>query len=300
MFRDVAREWWGKFMAHGAPRYAAQVWRCMEREAVPDIGGMPLPDITPPMILAVLRRVEARGAIETAHKLKSHISQIMRYGIACGLTYANPARDLGWAIAPKRPTPRAAITEPKPVGRLMRDIEACPKVLHRCALKLAALIFVRPGELRRAEWGEISLEAAEWRIPASKMKMRRPHIVPLARQALEVLRELAGLTGAGRYLFPCIGDAGKPMSGQVVNRALRRMGYCGDVMTGHGFRAMASSLLSEQGWSADAIERQLAHVERNKVRAAYHRSAHLEERRRMMQAWADFLDMRCAWAILGK
>jgi integrase len=300
-FRGVAREWWGKFMAaHGSPRYAAQVWRCMEREAVPDIGDMPLPDITPPMILAVLRRVEERGTIETAHKLKSHISQIMRYGIACGLTYANPARDLGWAIAPKRPTPRAAITEPGPTGRLMRDIEALPCGKIRCALKMGALTFVRPGELRRAEWGEISLEAAEWRIPAAKMKMRRPHIVPLARQALDVLRELAGLTGAGRYLFPCAGDADKPMSGQVVNRALRRMGYTAAVMTGHGFRAMASSLLSEQGWSADAIERQLAHVEGNKVRAAYHRSGHLEERRRMMQGWADYLDMRCAWAVLGK
>jgi integrase len=261
---------------------------------------MPLPDITPPLILSVLRRIEARGTVVTAHKLKGYISQIMRYGIACGLTYSNPARDLGWAIAPARSMPRAAITEPTPVGRLMRDIEAFPRKITRCALKLAALTFVRPGELRRAEWTEIGLDAAEWRIPSAKMKMRRPHIVPLSKQAVEVLRELSGLTGSGRWLFPSVVDVGKPMSGQVVNRALRRMGYSGETMTGHGFRAMASSLLAEQGWSADAVERQLAHVERNRVRAAYHRAEHLEERRRMMQGWADYLDMRHAKAILGR
>jgi integrase len=300
-FRAVAREWWEKYMAaHGAPRYAAQVWRGLEREALPVLGGMSLPDIDPPTVLSILRRVEARGTIETAHKLKSHISQIMRYGIACGLAYTNPIRDLGWAIAPKRPVPRAAITEPGPVGRLIRDIDQFPRIIIRCALKLAALTFVRPGELRRAEWAEISMDAAEWRIPAEKMKMHRPHIVPLAKQTLEVLRTLAGLKGSGSHLFPALCDTGRPMSGQVINRALRRMGYSGEVMTGHGFRAMASSLLSEQGWSVDAIERQLAHVERNRVRAAYHRAEHLDERRRMMQGWADYLDMCHARAVLGR
>lgn len=261
----------------------------MERDALPVIGDKQLPDITPPLVLSVLRRVEERGAIATAHKLQSHISKILKYGIACGLTYSNPARDLDGAIAPKRSTPRAAIIEPGPVGRLMRAIDNHPRKMICCALRLAALTFVRPGELRRAEWAEFDLAGAEWRIPAERMKMRRPHIVPLARQAVEVVRELSDLTEAGRYLFPSVVDVGKPMSGQVVNRALRRLGYAGDVMTGHGFRAMASSLLAEQGWSIDAIERQLAHVERNQVRAAYHRSEHLEERRRMMQAWADYL-----------
>jgi integrase len=182
----------------------------------------------------------------------------------------------------------------------MKDIDAHPRKMIRCALRLAALTFVRLGELRRAEWEEIDMTDAQWRIPAAKMKMRRPHIVPLARQALEIVRELSDVTEAGRWLFPSLTDAGKPMSGQVVNRALRRLGYPGDVMTGHGFRAMASSLLAEQGWGVDAIERQLAHVERNQVRAAYHRSGHLEERRRMMQAWADYLDMRYVRAVLGR
>jgi integrase len=261
---------------------------------------MPLPDITPPMVLSILRQVESRGTIETAHKLRGHISQVMSYGIACGIAYTNPARDLGRALAPKRSTPRAAIIEPGPVGWLMKDIYAFPRAKVRCALKLAALTFVRPGELRRAEWKGINVDAAEWRLKANEMKMKRPHIVPLSKQALDVLRELAVLTGGGRWLFPSVRDANKPMSGQVLNHALRRMGYAGDVMTGHGFRAMASSLLSEQEWSMDAIERQLAHADRNKVRAAYHRAEHLEERRRMMQAWADYLNVQRALAILGK
>jgi integrase len=300
-FRNVAREWWEKFLkAHGAARYAAEVWRCLEREAMPVIGDMPLSEITPQLILSILRKVEARGTFVTAHKLKGHISQVMRYGIACGLTYTNPARDLGWALTPAKSTPRAAITEPGQVGRLMLAITEMPHGVTRCALQLAAMTFVRPGELRRAEWSEFDIDAAEWRIPVEKMKMKRPHIVPLSKQAQAVLRDLVTLTGTGKYLFPSARDTNKPMSGQIVNRALRRLGYAGDIMTGHGFRAMASSLLSEEGWGIDAIERQLAHADRNKVRAAYHRAEHLEERRRMMQKWADFLDVRRAWAILGK
>jgi integrase len=300
-FGCVAREWWQKHMeTRGAPRYAAQVWRCLEREALPDLGGLTLEEITPPIVLSVLRRVEARGSIEAAHKLRGHISQVMRYGIVCGMAHANPARDLGFALARQKSTPRAAITEPGPVGKLMMDIEKLPLGKIRSALKLAALTFVRPGELRQAAWSEINMDMAEWRIPAARMKMKRPHIVPLARQAMNVVRELAGMTGEGKYLFPMLRDVERPMTPQAVNRALRRMGYAADVMTGHGFRAMASSLLAEQNWSIDAIERQLAHAERNKVRAAYHRAEHLEERRRMMQAWADYLDMRCAWAVLGR
>jgi integrase len=182
----------------------------------------------------------------------------------------------------------------------MYRIETMPRGVTRSALKLAALTFVRPGELRQAEWSEVDMDGAEWRIPAAKMKMRRPHIVPLARQAMEVLRGVSQTTGDSRYIFPQARDKSKPTCGKRINYALRRLGFGADDMCGHGFRAMASSLLSEQGWSIDAIERQLAHVEGNQVRAAYHRSGHLEERRRMMQGWADYLDMRCAFAVLGR
>jgi integrase len=173
----------------------------------------------------------------------------------------------------------------------MYAIQSYPRPVLRCALHLSALTFVRPGELRRAEWPEIDLPAAIWRIPAVRMKMRRAHIVPLARQAVDILLDLRPLTGKGQYLFPARRREEKPMCHHVLNTALRTMGYASDVMCAHGFRAMASSLLSEQErWSVDAIERQLAHVERNKVRAAYHRAEHLDERRRMMQGWADYLD----------
>ena len=299
-FHVVAREWWEKFMLRGSVPYAEECWRRLEREVMPELGKKPLAKITAPMILTVLRRIEARGITETTHKLKAHISQVFRYAIACGLVYVNPARDLTWALTPRKHKPRAAITEPRQIGLLMRDIEAFRSKQRRCSLKLAALTFVRPGELCRAEWGEIEWEAAIWRIPAVKMKMKRPHIVPLSRQAQDVLRELQTLTGKNRWLFPSRWDKARHEGGMVLNTALRRMGYSGEVMTAHGFRAMAATTLSEDGWPSEAIERQLAHVDRNQVRAAYQRSELLPERRRMMQAWADFCDMRCAWAILGR
>jgi integrase len=215
----------------------------------------------------------------------------MRYGIACGLTLGNPARDLSGAIRARPSIPRPALINPREVGKLMYDIQGYSRPVLRSALHLAALTFVRPGELRRAEWMEFDLPAALWRLSADKMKMRRPHIVPLARQAVDLLLDLRDLTSKGRYLFPARRKEEKPMCHHMLNTALREMGYAADVMCGHGFRAMASSLLSEQErWSIDAIERQLAHSERNKVRAAYHRAEHLDERRRMMQGWADYLD----------
>lgn len=286
-------------MLRGAERYAEESWRRLDREVMPELGRKPLPKIDAPMILSILRRVESRGTLETARKLKSHISQIMRYGIACGLVYSNPARDLTWALTPQQPTPRAAITDPRQIGLLMRKIEAFAPERRRYALKLAALTFVRPGELCQAEWSELEMEEQLWRIPAPKMKMRRAHLVPLSRQAQDVLRQLRVLTGSGRWLFPSRSDAERPMGGSVLNTALRAIGYDREVMTAHGFRAMAATLLSEQGWPSEAIERQLAHADRNRVRAAYQRSELLPDRRRMMQAWADYLDMRCAWAILA-
>jgi integrase len=298
-FEIVAREWWSKFV-NGKMVTDRTIWERLEREALPDLGALTLAKIDARRILTVLQRVESRGAVETAHKLKCSISQILRYGIACGLILSNPARDLSWALAPQRHRPRAALIEPGQVGRLMHKIETMPRGVTRSALKMAALTFVRPGELRRAEWIEVDMDGAEWRIPAARMKMRRPHIVPLARQAVEVLRGLRSITGDSVYVFPQARDQGKPTCAKRINYALRRLGFGAAEMCGHGFRAMASSLLSEQGWSVDAIERQLAHVEGNQVRAAYHRSGHLEERRRMMQSWADYLDMRCAFAVLGR
>ncbi|MDR2056130.1 MAG: DUF4815 domain-containing protein [Desulfovibrio sp.] len=228
------------------------------------------------------------------------VSQVMRYGIACGLIFSNPARDLTWALTPKKHKPRAAITEPRQIGQLMKDIEHYRPKKRRYSLKLAVLTFVRPGELCRAEWSEMEWEAAVWRIPAHKMKMKRPHIVPLSRQAQDALRALQAVTGKNRWLFPSRWDKNRHEKSMVLNTALRRMGYGCEAMTAHGFRAMAATTLSEQGWPSEAIERQLAHVDKNQVRAAYQRSELLAERRKMMQAWADFLDMRCAWAILGK
>ena len=300
IFQNVAREWWERFMLQGNAHYAEESWQRLEREVMPKLGGKMLKKIDAPMILAILRPIEQRGTLVTARKIKSHISQIMRYGIACGHIFVNPARDLGWALTPHKCKPRAAITDPKQIGRLMRDIEAFRSKKRRASLKLAALTAVRPGELCQAEWSEIEWEAAVWRIPAPKMKTKRPHTVPLSRQALDALRELQAVTGAYRWLFPSRWDKARHEGGGVLNTALRSMGYGPDVMTAHGFRAMAATALSEQGWPSEAIERQLAHVDRNAVRAAYQRSDLLTERRKMMQAWADYLDMRCAWAILGK
>lgn len=300
IFREVAREWWERYMLRGNVEYAEESWRRLEREAMPRLGDKPLKKITAPMILGILRRIEKRGTLVVARKVKSHVSQIMRYGIACGLVNSDPARDLGWALTPHKAIPRSAITEPRQIGLLMRDIEHYRGKKRRCSLKLAALTFVRPGELCRAEWSEIEWEAAAWRIPSHKMKMKRPHVVPLSRQALDALRELQGLTGGNRWLFPSRWDKTRHEDGRVLNAALRRMGYGAEVMTAHGFRAMAATTLSEQGWPSEAIERQLAHVDKNQVRAAYQRSELLTERRKMLQAWADYLDMRCAWAILGR
>jgi integrase len=301
LFADVAREWWERYMLRGAAHYAEESWRRLEREVMPRLGGKPLKKIDAPMILTILRRVEARGTLETAHKLKSHISQIMRYGIACGLVYSNPARDLTWALTPKNPVHRPAVTDPREIGRLMAGIERMRRGVKRCALKFLALTFVRSSELRRAEWQEIQWDVAEWRIPAARMKMKRAHIVPLARQALETLRELRSLDKSARWLFPAFrGSRDCPMTASVLRKGIFALGYGRDVMCPHGFRAMAATTLSEQSWVSEVIERQLAHVDKNRVRAAYQRSELLPERRKMMQAWADFLDLRCAWAILKK
>lgn len=299
-FAAVAHEWWKRYMVQGSVHYAEESWRRLEREVMPWIGDKPIAKIASPAILAILRRIEQRGTLVVARKVKSHISQIMRYGIACGFVNRDPSRDLWWALTPHKCKPRAAIVEPRQIGQLMASIEHYRTPQRRCSLKLAALLFVRPGELSSAAWNEIEWDTAAWRIPAEKMKMKRPHNVPLSRQALDVLRELHPVTGQTPWLFPSRWDKTRHETGHVINLALRRMGYGPDIMTAHGFRAMAATTLSEMGWASEVIERQLAHVDKNQVRAAYQRSELLAERRKMLQAWADYLDMRCAWAILGK
>lgn len=289
-FEVVAREWFGKYAPTWAATHGDKIIRRLERDIFPWLGARPIADITAPELLTVLRRVEERGAIETSHRAMQNCGQIFRYAIATGRAERDPSADLRGALSPVKPKHHASITEPKAIGELLRAIEGYNgSLVTKCALKLAPLVFVRPGELRKAEWVEFDLDSAEWRIPAARMKMREQHIVPLSKQALAVLRELSPLTGQGRYVFPGARTNGRPMSENAVNAALRRLGYSGNEMTGHGFRSMASTLLNEQGWHRDAIERQLAHAERNAVRAAYNYAEHLPERRKMMQAWSDFL-----------
>lgn len=290
-FEAVAREWYGKHQPSWAPSHAEKIVRRLERDVFPWLGSKPIQAIKPAELLQVLKRVEARGAIETTHRVQQNCSQVLRYAVAIGLIESDPSRDLRGALPPWRPEHYPTLTDPRRVGQLLRDIDAYEGgFITRCAMKLAPLLFVRPGELRRAEWDEINLEAAEWRIPAPKMKGRVMHIVPLATQAQAVLRELNSLTGPRGWIFPGNRTNGEPMSENTVNAALRRLGYDRATMTGHGFRGMASTMLHELGWPSDVVERQLSHAERNSVKAAYNHAEHLPERRRMMQAWADRLD----------
>jgi integrase len=291
-FEVVAREWFGKFASNWAASHSNKIISRLERDVFPWIGKQPIADITAPDLLATMRRVENRGAVETAHRALQNCSQIFRYAIATGRAVRDPGADLRGAIPPSKGKHHASITDQKAIGELLRAINGYQgSLITKCALQLAPLVFVRPGELRKAEWAELNFDSAEWRIPSERMKMREQHIVPLSTQAISILRELQPLTGSGRYVFPGARTNGRPMSENTVNAGLRRLGYTSDQMTGHGFRSMASTLLNEQGWNRDAIERQLAHAEHDAVRAAYNYAEHLPERRRMMQSWANFLEV---------
>jgi len=289
LFRDVADAWHAEARKAWSQAHGETVRYRMDRYLIPSLGSRPIGDIEPPEMLRVLKPLSDRA--DTARRAKQIASAVFRYAIAHGLARRDPTADLKGALPAGKVTSRAAITDPRKVGPLLCAIEGYeghPIVRH--ALRLLPLVFVRPGELRHAEWAEIDAEAAEWRIPAEKMKMREALLVPLSRQALAILEEIRPLTGRGRYVFPSARSFARPISENTLNAALRRLGYTKEEMTGHGFRAMASTLLNEQGWPPDVIERQLAHAERNKVRAAYNRASYLDERRRMMQAWADYLD----------
>jgi integrase len=256
------------------------------------IGTMPIAEIEPADVLTAVRKIEAKGNLESARRTLQLASMVFRYAVATARLRSDPTRDLRGALTAPKVTHYGAITDAKRVGELLRAIDGYDgQGYTKLALQLAPHVFVRPGELRHAEWGEIDLDAALWTIPASKMKMRKPHHVPLSRQAVALLRDVFDATGPAGYVFPSVRSRARPMSENTINAGLRRLGYASDEMTAHGFRAMASTLLNESGkWHPDAIERALAHGDSDKVRAAYHRGAHWQERVEMAQWWSDYLD----------
>jgi integrase len=291
-FEVIAREWYAKHSPNWSANHGDRIIRRLERDIFPWIGGVPIAEIAAPRLLEVIRRIEHRGALETAHRALGNYGQVFRYAVATGRAERDPSGDLRGALPPVKGTHFASVTEPKKVAEVLRAIDGYEGTLPvRCALRLAPLVFVRPGELRHAEWADIDLDAAEWRYTVSKTGTQ--HIVPLAHQAAEILRELQPLTERGRYVFPSArsprGD--RPMSDNAILAAMRRMGISKDEMSGHGFRAMARTILDEVlGFRPDYIEHQLAHAVRDPNGRAYNRTAHLPERQKMMQEWADYLD----------
>lgn len=295
-FEAVAAEWFEKFRPRWVGEHAETIAARLNRDVLPWLGAKHVGDITAPDILTVLRRIEARGAISTAHRVKQIIGQVIRYAVATGRAERDPSADLRGALAPERERHFGALTRPADVAALMRAIDGYQgSFIVRQAMKFSALTFARPGEIRKAEWAEIDLDGAIWRIPAARMKMRREHLIPLSRQAVDILCELRPLTGAERYVFPGRA-ASKPLSENAITAALRYLGYERGAMTAHGFRSTASTILNELGWPADVIERQLAHAERDEIRGAYNRAEYLDGRIEMMQAWADYLDKLTAGA----
>lgn len=289
-FEAVAREWFAKFSPNWAKGHAEKIIQRLERDVFPWLGGRPIGEIKAPELLAVLRRIENRGVLETAHRAKQNCGQIFRYAVATGRAERDPSQDLKGALPPVKQTHFASITEPSEVAKLLRAMDGYNGgIVVRAALRLAPLVFVRPGELRQARWQDIDLEAAEWRYLVSKTQTQ--HIVPLSSQTLEILRELQPVTGHKTYVFAGERGEGRPMSNNTVNAALRYLGFDGETMTGHGFRAMARTILDEVlGFPPYIIEHQLAHAVRDPLGRAYNRTSHLPERRRMMQTWADYLD----------
>lgn len=297
-FEVIAREWFAKKLPGWAKSNSDKILSRLENDAFPWLGSRPITEISPPELLKVLKRIEDRGAVESAHRVKNYCGQIFRYAIASGRAEIDPSFNLKGALATPQTKNRAAITEPKLVGELLRAIDDYQGTfVVKCALRLAPLVFVRPGELRQIEWSEIDLDKADWNIPAERMKgwtrkgITSAHLVPLSGQAVAILSELYPLTGRGRYVFPGARSSDRPMSDNAVLSALRRMGFTKDVMSGHGFRAMARTIMDEVlNVRLDFIEHQLAHAVKDANGRAYNRTAHLSERRKMMQQWADYLD----------
>ena len=292
-FEEVAREWFEKHAVNWSDTHSIKIIRRLEVDVFPWIGKRTIGEIEPPELLGAMRRIEARGALETAHRALANCGQVFRYAVATGRAKRDPSSDLRGALPPyRRDKHFAAITEPQKVGELMRDIEGYQgSFVVKCAFRLSPLLFVRPGELRKMEWADVNLDAAEWIYFVTKTKTN--HLVPLCTQAVACLREIQPLTGQGKYVFPGERDRDRPMSDNAIRSALRRMGWSNDEMTPHGFRAMASTILDNMGYKQEWLERQLAHEEPNKVKAAYKRDTwrmYLPERTAMMQAWADYLN----------
>ena len=289
-FEVLAREWFSKYSKNWGDDHCQRVMRRLERDIFPWVGKNPVAEVTAPELLKVLRRIENRGALETAHRALGDCGEILRYAIATGRAEHDISGDLRGALPPSRNKHLPAVTDPEQVAEMLRVMDGYKGTLTvRCALRLAPLVFVRPGELRKAEWKDIDLDNAEWRFIVTKTGTQ--HIVPLSSQAVDTLEDLYPLTGDGRYVFPSIRTSERPMSDNTILAALRRMGIAKEEMTGHGFRAMARTILDEVlGVRPDYIEHQLAHAVRDPNGRAYNRTAHLPERKKMMQDWADYLD----------
>lgn len=289
-FEVLAREWYEKQSGSWSTSHGVRIIRRLERDVFPLIGGLPVVDITAPALLAAARKIEERGAIETAHRAMQNCGQVIRYAIATGRAERDPTPDLRGALSPVQATHFAAVTEPMEAGKLLRLLDThSGGYAVRAALKLAPLVFVRPGELRNARWVDVDLEAGEWRYIVPKT--RSPHIVPLSTQAVAILSQLKPHTEHSEYVFPGGRSPLKAMSENAVLAAMRDLGITADTMSGHGFRAMARTMLDEVlGYPPHIIEQQLAHAVRDPLGRAYNRTAHLPERKKMMQAWADYLD----------
>lgn len=291
-FEAVAREWAAVPTDKRSEEQTARIIHFFEKDVFPFIGALPINEINTPTIAKTVQRVVDRGAFDIARRVLFNIGRIFRYAAIKGYSQGDPSRGLNEILPAQKIKHHAAVITPEEIGGLLRAIDAYQgSFVTKCALRLAPLFFVRPGELRNAEWSEVNLLKGEWDIPGEKMKMGEPHLVPLSAQAVTILRELHELTGSGRYLFPGARTNARPMSDNAVVAALRRMGYAKDEMTGHGFRAMARTVLDEVlGVRPDFIEQQLAHKVIDPLGRAYNRTKHLAERRKMMQLWADYLD----------
>lgn len=291
-FEVVANEWYAKEKPHWSDSHSSRVLRALKNYLYPSLGKRPIIEITAPELLAALRKIESRGTIETAHKVKQVAGQVFRYGVATGRAERDPSGDLKGALSKQVTKHLASITDPKQVGHLlvaMDGYQGTPTV--KTALLLSPLLLCRPGELRHMEWAEINWQDKQWEITAEKMKMRQPHIVPLCKQALELLEELQLLTGQGKYVFPSPRGKSRPLSENGVRTALRTMGYDNETMTPHGFRAMGRTILDEVlGYRIEWIECQLAHAVKDANGRAYNRTTYLKQRRSMLQKWADYLD----------
>lgn len=289
-FEVIAREWMAVRGKEWTESYSSKTKSALERHVFPSIGPQPVTEITAPELLMLLRAIESRGTVDMAHRIQQHCGAIFRYAISTGRAVTDPVPSLRGSLSTIKQEHYAALTDPAEYAQLLRDIDNYRgEATTKAAMQLLALTFQRTKEVRFAEWSHFDFQAALWRIPAEIMKMREAHVVPLSRQAISVLKGLQPLSGSGRLVFPSSVCRERPISENTVVYAMGRMGYKGR-MTGHGFRSVASTMLNEQGYRQDVIERQLAHSEMNAVRAAYNRAEYLPERKNMMQDWANYLD----------